>query len=602
MDKYTLSLRRVRVLVRMLLKNTPVIDLKSPRRQHRLASRLTGRPGLETAKKPNRWGMIILYVFLFGYLAFISAAMGYVSGRSLSFTGQAELLPAVLTTASAMLALVFGFFYVISVFYHSDDLTTLLYLPFKPAEIMIGKFAVTLIYEYVMNAAFLLPAFIAGGIGAGFGAHYYVLVLLAQFFMPVAPLAVMTFLVVLLMRFAPFAKNKDRFNTISSIVILVLVLAGSMFFSLNSQNSSASSITGGVDLSGLAGSKLNRALYLFPGLPLLVKSLAQSRVWPAVADFVLFVLLALLTLAVMLLLGQGLYISGLTAMNQGGHRRRLSRSRLGRALKPRAALLSLMSLDWKQTVRTPAFLMNCVLGTLIVPIVFLISGIAGLIGGLGQDFSLSWLAQAGRYLGRTSPVTSGQAHTEAFVLGIVVIAVNGVLAFLSSINGMAPSALSREGQNAYYMKLLPASYNRQVLAKWINATLVTLLPGLLLIVAAAILLRLPFYLSLYGILVMLSWSGLSSSAGILLDLYRPRLTWDNETQAVKNNLGVLLANLLIILLAGIGVGLQLLLFLWLHLAALWLLLAGLLYLLLANILLIWLLRRQAPRLLRQLEF
>ncbi|MDD2213571.1 MAG: hypothetical protein PHR21_03395, partial [Oscillospiraceae bacterium] len=148
----------------------------------------------------------------------------------------------------------------------------------------------------------------------------------------------------------------------------------------------------------------------------------------------------------------------------------------------------------------------------------------------------------------------------------------------------------------------PTSYNRQILAKWINATLVTLLPALLLLLAAAVLLQLPPYLSLYGILVMLCWSGLSSSAGILLDLHRPRLTWDNETQAVKNNLGVLLANLLIILLAGIGVGLQLLLFLGLHLPALWLLLAGVLYLLLANVLLGWLLRRQTPRLLRQLEF
>ncbi|MDD2214527.1 MAG: hypothetical protein PHR21_08340, partial [Oscillospiraceae bacterium] len=543
MDKLAASLKRVRVLTRMLLKNTPVIDLNSPRRQRRLASRLTGRPGLETGKKPNRWGMIILYVFLFGYLAFISAAMGFVSGRALSQAGQAQLLPEVLTTASAMLALVFGFFYVISVFYHSDDLTTLLYLPFQSTEIMIGKFAVTLIYEYVMNAAFLLPAFIAGGIGAGFGVHYYVLVLLAQFFMPVAPLAVMTFLVVLLMRFAPFAKNKDRFNTISSIVILVLVLAGSMFFSLNSQNSSANSITGGVDLSGLANSKLNRALYVFPGLPLLVKSLAETRVWPALGYFVLFVLLSLLTLAAMLLLGQGFYISGLTAMNQGGRRRRLSRSHLGRALKPRTTLISLMGLDWKQTVRTPAFLMNCVLGTLIVPIVFLISGLAGLVGGLGQSFSFSWLAQAGHYLAQGSLLRDGRDQEEAFVLGIVIIAVNGVLAFLSSINGMAPSALSREGQNAYYMKLLPTSYNRQILAKWINATLVTLLPALLLLLAAAVLLQLPPYLSLYGILVMLCWSGLSSSAGILLDLHRPRLTWDNETQAVKNNLGVLLANL-----------------------------------------------------------
>ena len=62
---------------------------------------------------------------------------------------------------SSLVSLMLGFPMVISVFYMTDDVEKLLYLPVRPWQIVGAKFTISLIYTYLSSLYFLLP-FLAG--------------------------------------------------------------------------------------------------------------------------------------------------------------------------------------------------------------------------------------------------------------------------------------------------------------------------------------------------------------------------------------------------------------------------------------------------------
>ena len=124
--------------------------------------------------------------------------------------------------------------------------------------------------------------------------------------------------------------------------------------------------------------------------------------------------------------------------------------------------------------------------------------------------------------------------------------------FLGGMNGISTTGISREGKSAYVMKYLPASLEKQVLPK----VYVGILIGIISIIFSSIAM---LYLGatitkvLVGFIFSLNAVVLINLSGIIIDLYRPKLDWDNEVQAVKQNVNVLFVVLISYALAmGLG--------------------------------------------------
>jgi ABC-2 type transport system permease protein len=104
------------------------------------------------------------------------------------------------------------------------------------------------------------------------------------------------------------------------------------------------------------------------------------------------------------------------------------------------------------------------------------------------------------------------------------------------MNIAVATAVSREGKRRYFSKIIPVPASTQLLAKLAMGlsvdmatviltaiTVCVLLPSLWMQIALAAIAAIPFAL-------------LSSTFGLLLDVYFPRLDWKTETEAVKRNL------------------------------------------------------------------
>ena len=158
-----------------------------------------------------------LNVFIYGVLAVCMIPLGFTLYMMFN-TAMAQLQPlqqegAVLALGfhiSSLVTFLFTFFLIPSIFYFSKDSEPLLALPLPPQTILSAKFSVCLVYEYAFTLIVCVPLYIAYANNAAIGIPYILLALAIFITLPIYPLVLSSIITMLLMRFVPFFKNRDR--------------------------------------------------------------------------------------------------------------------------------------------------------------------------------------------------------------------------------------------------------------------------------------------------------------------------------------------------------------------------------------------------------
>ena len=137
--------------------------------------------------------MAILILFVGAPMLFMGIGMGVsfneigktLEGVNVILEGFKSFLPMI-----SLMILLFSIFGIISTFFLSSDMETLLALPFKPKEIIIAKFINSLTSVYLIEIMMFLPILIGIGLGASLNILYYFNILLVTIFLPMVPLAI----------------------------------------------------------------------------------------------------------------------------------------------------------------------------------------------------------------------------------------------------------------------------------------------------------------------------------------------------------------------------------------------------------------------------
>jgi len=87
--------------------------------------------------------------------------------------------------AGQLFVIIFGLYYVLSALYFSRDVEILVPLPLEPLQVMLSKFAVILVNEYLTLVPLVLPLFIYYGILANAGPGYWRNALAVYLLLPV---------------------------------------------------------------------------------------------------------------------------------------------------------------------------------------------------------------------------------------------------------------------------------------------------------------------------------------------------------------------------------------------------------------------------------
>lgn len=460
-----------------------------------------------------------LNVFIYGVLAVCMIPLGFTLYMMFN-TAMAQLQPlqqegAVLALGfhiSSLVTFLFSIFLIPSIFYFSKDSETLLALPLPPQTILSAKFSVCLVYEYAFTLIVCVPLYIAYANNAAIGIPYILLALAIFITLPIYPLVLSTIITMLLMRFVPFFKNRDRFNMIAGI--LSIILAFGFSFAMNSgtiaedPNALISMLTQGNN------SMISLFSKIFPAIPFAAEALISSDA----LQLVYYILITCAALAVLVILGKWLYFKGAIGFSETkSSRKELSAkdfARVSRHSKVRTYLIK----ELRLLIRTPVYAINCIGMCVLMPIMLLVIFITA-----DADVLLQQLPDITPYLDGMLPyaVLAGMASGFLF----------------SNLNMISSTAISREGTNISFMKYIPMSLKQQLQAKVLSGILMSVISMLLTMVCVYFLLPI-FPLTWYfaAAAASLITIVLGNYASLALDILHPKLVWEQEAAAVKQNM------------------------------------------------------------------
>lgn len=195
--------------------------------------------------------------------------------------------------------------------------------------------------------------------------------------------------------------------------------------------------------------------------------------------------------------------------------------------KTKSADLALFSKELSRFASSPTYMLNCGLGTLIIPI----GGVALLIKGneLLEMFG------------------------EAFGRDFISVAVTALACLLSTMNFITAPSVSLEGKTHWLSCSLPVSSWQILRSKLMLHVALTGVPLLFCSACICVLLRPTAIIGAFIFALPFIFTVFYGAFGLLVNLKSPNLNWTNETAAVKQSMGIILTTFVGWVCAGVTV-------------------------------------------------
>jgi ABC-2 type transport system permease protein len=187
--------------------------------------------------------------------------------------------------------------------------------------------------------------------------------------------------------------------------------------------------------------------------------------------------------------------------------------------------------EWKLLLRTPLYIINGLTGAIIGPILVIIMFFAQ-----GSE-----KAELLKYI-------SNPDYSVYFLLGGL-----GLMLFTAGMNTVASTSVSREGRCFWVTKMIPVQPRQQVLGKFLQSYMVSVLGVLSTAVIFGIFLKFSLLQIISMVIVGLIGSVSMTALNLLIDVLHPKLVWNSEQEAMKQNINSLLgmlASIAVICLLG----------------------------------------------------
>ncbi|CEI84080.1 MULTISPECIES: putative ABC transporter permease subunit [Oceanobacillus] len=458
-------------------------------------------------KQSNTWIYIIVSLILIPF--FIMLMQGIHSMVTHAYHMLAEVNQESMLLGLALLfiaAILFflSFIMILSAFYFSDDITAYIPLPVHPYQLLVGKAANPLIYNYGIAALLFLPFLFMYGSISSAPILFYVYGFILFIIFPIIPFSLVAVILMFIMRYVNIAKNKDRSKIFMGIGSLLFVILVNVLVRLNMDDAAMldTFTTYMQEQEGL----LRMITMIFPPAYFGAGSLHFAADWSGL--LFLLALLAVFILCVLLFIwaGQRFYLKGVRGMSSGS-KGNLSAKASQKLTQQRSILKTYLLKEFKMIFRTPAFLMQCVIQALFFPVFITVI----LFLDMGND--LAALVSA--------------APEKNLFLTLFMISI-----FLLSTNVTASTAISREGASIKLNLFLPIPFQHLINAKLYVAYLMSMLPFLLLI-GVGIYVNIPIHIFIGWIGITLLYNWLAVVINFFIDVYHPKLHWTDEQELFK---------------------------------------------------------------------
>jgi ABC-2 type transport system permease protein len=440
---------------------------------------------------------------------------------------QGVLLTAALL-AGQLVILFFGIFFMIGL-YNTKDMELLASLPVPQGRVFAVKFTMALISEITTFAIFILPVLIIFGVHTGADWTFYFKSILVIILGPALPLAISALIAALLMRATALVKRRDLVAVIGGFILFGGIMVGNILLS--------SSLSG--NAANMLGNLLKNQTELFnsiaAGFPPTAWA-ALGLTGNSLSSLGYLGLFAIVSVAAVILAalfaGRMFYSGALAQLEAPRKKDAIYRDQRSRSVRSPAAAIFVK--EWKTVLRSPMYALNSLFGIIMGPILIVMMGL-GIGGGGNRSLALLSLLQG-----------------NAGLAGAFVVA--AVMTFVGAVNPASATCISREGRSRWLCNLVPVPARVQLRGKYLAGLSMSLLGILTTAVAAGFALGIPVFSLIAGALTAALASAAICAIGVAIDLARPKLNWESEQQAIKQNMNAvftILLSLLLIIILGI---------------------------------------------------
>lgn len=469
--------------------------------------------------KKNRWQSVIFLIVILSLLPSYILILKGLNGMFdiYSQIGQESMFLLSGFLVTQFIVFFFGLLYVMSKYYFSTDLNQLVPLPIKPSYILGSKFVGLMVSEYLTSIPILLPFIYIYGTKGGEGILYYIYSILLILTLPIIPLVLASLIVMIFMRYTNIGRRKDLLRVVGAVLLMggIIYIQVKLQQTIGKNMADENFLVNLITDSNLLVKKLG---LIFPPSMWATLSLSNPNSLASLFYLISFIGVGIIGFFIMMLLSEKIFFGGLignieVSASKGKSGKKVSLEKSTRQTK---AYIALAKKELLMLFKTPVYLLNAVGAVIILPILLPIitggdEGIDGVMNLIGLNQDLIALA------------------------GIAFIVSLGIL------NSIGSTTFSREGKNFWIQRIIPIKSRDQIIGRVLSSLAVQLLGVISLTISLVFLIEIKLKTIILIAVVGILGSIPMTELGMLIDIIRPYLTWDNPQRAMKQNLNVVIA-------------------------------------------------------------
>lgn len=482
---------------------------------------------METKKINKKSVLFWVYVILFFGIFYISSEvisyMVKIGKPEIFINGFLLFLEVLIIIRTVMVSM--------NVFYFSKDIENILHLPIKPIEILISKLSTIIFMNYEVEILIgIIPFFIYGIYTYAKLSYFFNLVLLLIFF-PIFATLIVSIIMIVLMKTIKLFRNKD----IMQIAISFILVFGIMFSAGKAIEYVFNNAEYIEENQQLILNNINEKIIIINNYFLNINPsaniLLKKGILNILINYLKLVIINILAFILFIFLGNKLYLKQLLKANFYYKKKKNKNIEINKKIKKNNIAISYIKKEIKQILKNPLFFIQSV-----YPVIMMTIMICVLISALVPAYNEILHREEYKEM-----LESLKFDIEAVCIILGVIQITGLFNYTSI------TSFSREGKNAYIMKVLPIGLYKQFIYKNIPQIVLNIISSIVILIVInfqipAIGIKYILILFVLAFLITI----INSNILCLIDLLMPRLEWDAEYEILKNNKNKLLQYVLII--------------------------------------------------------
>ena len=480
-----------------------------------------------TGFKKIGFSFLLLLVLFFIFIPFIFGVgvLTFSMTESLMEVDFETVGIQLLCILMSLFIFIFSFNVLLNELYFNDNIEHILPFPLKPYEIVASKFTSCFFAENIMSFFIILSGLIGYLFAIGFKWSSLLLGLVGVITLPIIPMVYTGIICLFIMYFTKFIKNKESVRQFSMILVFIVLFIFVFSISMLRQFDFDSFIEG-IALGN--HSFLNIFNGIFPHISLFIDTVNNN----SIISLILYLIVNGAFIFLYLFLSNYFYKDGVMDLNSKNNNTKKTSTKLVDKVSKKNPIYSFISKEFKVLFRTPSFFINCIVINIIWPI-FVYAIV--LILNLGSFKELGLLIN-----------DLNNKNTIIFYLFIL-----GISIIVPCISTISSSSFSREGKHYDFIKYIPFELYKVIYIKIFVSFIISFIGIIFYVIIFSILSKLNVILLLSSLVIILMTVLLVSLVGVFIDSIQPKLVWDDELNALRENYNTFVVMGLSLLLLGV---------------------------------------------------